>query len=89
VQCAPLVELGATVADTPAAVGAASDVVISMVGYPSDVRTVLLGDGGEEGGALSVRAEQEQARVAAGTGRREGWEAESRRRCGRAASWWT
>jgi 3-hydroxyisobutyrate dehydrogenase len=52
------VELGATVAETPEAVGAASDVVISMVGYPSDVRTVLLGSGegagAGGGGALST-----------------------------------
>ena len=34
---------GATWADTPAAVAAASDVVFSMVGYPDDVREVLLG----------------------------------------------
>lgn len=37
---------GATWADTPAAVAAVSDVVFSMVGFPSDVREVLLGDDG-------------------------------------------
>jgi 3-hydroxyisobutyrate dehydrogenase len=42
----PLVERGATWADTPAAVAAASDVVFTMVGHPSDVREVVLADGG-------------------------------------------
>ena len=37
---------GATWADTPAAVAAASDVVFSMVGFPTDVREVLLGPAG-------------------------------------------
>jgi 3-hydroxyisobutyrate dehydrogenase len=47
----PLVEKGATWADTPAAVAAASDVVCSIVGYPADVREVILGDEGALGGA--------------------------------------
>ena len=47
----PLVEKGAAWADTPAAVAAASDVVCSIVGYPADVREVILGDGGALGGA--------------------------------------
>ena len=34
---------GALWADTPAEVAAASDVVFSMVGFPADVRDVLLG----------------------------------------------
>ncbi|CAL1414291.1 unnamed protein product [Linum trigynum] len=38
----PLVELGAKLADSPVAVAAQSDVVFSIVGYPSDVRQVLL-----------------------------------------------
>ena len=45
-----LVAAGATWADTPADVAAASDVVFSMVGHPEDVREVLLG----EHGALST-----------------------------------
>jgi 3-hydroxyisobutyrate dehydrogenase len=47
----PLVEKGATWADTPAAVAAASDVVCSIVGYPADVREVILGDAGALSGA--------------------------------------
>ena len=42
----PLVERGATWADTPAAVAANRDVVFTMVGYPSEVEEVLLGDRG-------------------------------------------
>lgn len=41
-----LLASGATWADTPAEVGAASDIVFSMVGYPDDVREVLLGPDG-------------------------------------------
>jgi 3-hydroxyisobutyrate dehydrogenase len=41
---------GAAWADTPAEVAAASDVVFSMVGFPADVRDVILG----EHGALSA-----------------------------------
>jgi 3-hydroxyisobutyrate dehydrogenase len=37
---------GATWAQTPAEVAAASDVIFSMVGYPNDVREVLLGKDG-------------------------------------------
>ncbi len=37
---------GATWADTPAGVAAASDVVFSMVGFPADVREVVLGPEG-------------------------------------------
>jgi 3-hydroxyisobutyrate dehydrogenase len=39
----PLVERGATWADSPAVVAANSDVVFTMVGYPSDVREVTTG----------------------------------------------
>jgi 3-hydroxyisobutyrate dehydrogenase len=39
----PLVEHGATLADSPQAVAAASDVVFTIVGYPADVREVTLG----------------------------------------------
>jgi 3-hydroxyisobutyrate dehydrogenase len=49
----PLLERGATWADTPGAVAAASDVVCSIVGYPGDVRQVLLGDDGALGGAAA------------------------------------
>jgi 3-hydroxyisobutyrate dehydrogenase len=42
----PLIERGAAWADTPASVAAASDVVITMVGYPADLREVVLGDAG-------------------------------------------
>ncbi|KAK1313814.1 hypothetical protein QJS10_CPA06g00840 [Acorus calamus] len=41
-----LVDLGASLALSPSAVAAASDVVFTIVGYPSDVRDVLLGDSG-------------------------------------------
>src|SRR4051794_12615798 len=37
---------GATWAATPAEVAAESDIVFSMVGFPDDVREVLLGDDG-------------------------------------------
>jgi len=49
----PLLERGAVWADTPAAVAAASDVVCSIVGYPADVRTIVLGDNGALSGAAS------------------------------------
>jgi 3-hydroxyisobutyrate dehydrogenase len=42
----PLVERGAVWADSPAAVAANSDLLFTMVGYPSDVEAVLLGDDG-------------------------------------------
>ncbi|KAI5320331.1 PREDICTED: NAD(P)-dependent oxidoreductase [Prunus dulcis] len=38
----PLVDLGAQLAHSPNAVASQSDVVFSIVGYPSDVRSVLL-----------------------------------------------
>jgi 3-hydroxyisobutyrate dehydrogenase len=47
----PLVERGATWADTPAAVASSSDVVCTIVGYPADVRAVLLGESGALSGA--------------------------------------
>jgi len=46
-----LLARGAHWADTPAHVAAASDVVFSMVGYPADVREVVLGDRGALAGA--------------------------------------
>lgn len=45
-KAAPLIERGAKWADSPREVAAASDVVISIVGYPKDVEQVILaGDG--------------------------------------------
>lgn len=41
-----LLAKGAVWADTPAAVAAASDVTIAIVGFPADVRQVFLGDDG-------------------------------------------
>jgi 3-hydroxyisobutyrate dehydrogenase len=46
-----LVEKGAVWAGTPAEVAAASDVVIAIVGYPADVREVMLGEQGALAGA--------------------------------------
>jgi 3-hydroxyisobutyrate dehydrogenase len=46
-----LLERGATWADTPADVAAASDVTFSIVGYPDDVREVLLAPSGAVGAA--------------------------------------
>jgi len=42
----PLIDLGAQWADTPKAVAQASDVVITIVGYPKDVKEVILGEQG-------------------------------------------
>jgi len=44
-----LISRGARWADTPRGVGAASDVVFSMVGYPDDVREVIVGEQGALG----------------------------------------
>ncbi|KAL5974304.1 hypothetical protein ACLOJK_030968 [Asimina triloba] len=41
-----LVQIGARLVDSPLAVAAASDVVFTIVGYPSDVRSVILGPSG-------------------------------------------
>lgn len=49
----PLLARGARWADTPALVGAESDLVITMVGYPSDVEEVYLGRHGLLGAAKS------------------------------------
>jgi 3-hydroxyisobutyrate dehydrogenase len=51
-RAADLEQAGATWADSPAEVAATSDIVCSMVGYPDDVREVLLGSDG----ALSTAA---------------------------------
>ena len=45
-QCEPLESLGARVVDSPAEVAEASDVVFTIVGYPSDVENVVLGERG-------------------------------------------
>ncbi len=50
-KAAALVQMGAVLAESPAAVAAASDVVFSIVGYPSDVREVILGARGALQGA--------------------------------------
>src|SRR5262249_46449314 len=42
----PLLEAGATWADTPKAVAERSDVVFAIVGFPKDVREVVLGSQG-------------------------------------------
>src|SRR5262245_19633481 len=47
----PLLARGAVWADTPRAVAAASEVVFTMVGYPADVRAVVLGPDGVLAGA--------------------------------------
>ena len=47
----PLLARGAVWADTPRAVAAAADVVFTMVGYPADVRVVVLGADGVLAGA--------------------------------------
>jgi 3-hydroxyisobutyrate dehydrogenase len=49
----PLLGRGATWAASPAKVAAASDVVFSIVGYPADVRAVILGDDGALAGAAA------------------------------------
>jgi 3-hydroxyisobutyrate dehydrogenase len=48
-----LLDKGAKWADTPKAVAEASDVVFAIVGFPSDVRNVMLGDDGALAGARS------------------------------------
>jgi 3-hydroxyisobutyrate dehydrogenase len=47
----PLLAQGAKWAETPRAVAAASDVIFSIVGFPSDVREVLLGPNGALAGS--------------------------------------
>jgi len=47
----PLLKKGAVWADSPRAVAEASDVVFTMVGFPSDVRDVYLGERGVLSGA--------------------------------------
>jgi len=45
-KAAGLIEKGAVWADTPRAVAEASDIVFTIVGFPHDVRTVVLGEDG-------------------------------------------
>lgn len=45
-KAATLLESGATWADSPAEVATNSDVIFTMVGYPADVRDVILGNQG-------------------------------------------
>src|SRR4029079_6299213 len=52
-KAAELIDKGATWADSPRDVATASDVVISIVGYPRDVRQVLLGEDGALAGSKS------------------------------------
>ena len=42
----PLLAAGAAWAESPKAVAEASDVIFTIVGYPADVRQVILGPGG-------------------------------------------
>lgn len=42
----PLVDAGATWADSPSAVASTSDIIFTIVGFPPDVREVYLGDSG-------------------------------------------
>ena len=46
-----LIAKGATWADTPQAVAEASDVIFTIVGFPADVREVMLGENGALAGA--------------------------------------
>lgn len=46
-----LLDQGATWADSPKAVAEASDIIFSIVGFPSDVKEVLLGEDGALAGA--------------------------------------
>lgn len=49
----PLIEKGAKWAETPKAVAEQSDVIFSIVGFPSDVRSVMLGADGALAGSKS------------------------------------
>ncbi len=54
----PLVEQDATLVDTPAAVSERCDIVFTMVGYPSDVKQVILGDANLPGVLQGFRQRQ-------------------------------
>src|SRR3954471_20387533 len=47
----PLIDLGATFADSPKAVAERSDIVFAIVGFPKDVREVFLGTNGALAGS--------------------------------------
>lgn len=47
----PLIDLGATFADSPKAVAERSDIVFAIVGFPKDVREVFLGPNGALAGS--------------------------------------
>src|SRR5947207_2198636 len=47
----PLIDLGATFADSPKAVAGRSDIVFAIVGFPKDVREVFLGANGALAGS--------------------------------------
>jgi 3-hydroxyisobutyrate dehydrogenase len=49
----PLIDQGATWADSPKAVAENSDIIFSIVGFPEDVREVLLGESGALAGAAA------------------------------------
>src|SRR5262249_45357052 len=49
----PRVDRGAVWADTPAEAASGADVVCSIVGYPADVREVILGEQGALAGAAT------------------------------------
>jgi len=53
----PLIELGASWCDSPAEVAQNTDVVFLMVGYPSDVRQVVLGTNGILAGWRQIKPE--------------------------------
>lgn len=48
-----LVQRGATLADSPRDLAQQSDIIFSIVGYPSDVRQVILGDSPEDPSVIS------------------------------------
>ena len=56
----PLVDAGAVLAGSAREVGEKSDVVFSIVGFPADVRAVLLGDDGALAG-MKVRRGRNRA----------------------------
>ena len=66
-----LVERGARWADSPRDVAAASDVVFAIVGYPEDVREVILGDDGALAGAKQGGRARRHDDQSAGAGRRD------------------
>lgn len=54
-KAATLLDAGASWAETPLAAAEGADAVISMVGYPDDVRQVYLGDGSVQGVLAAAR----------------------------------